>query len=144
MTAKWDERFLDVAALVAEWSKDPSTKVGAVIVRPDRTIASVGYNGFPMGLSDAEELYADKEEKYSRIVHAEMNALLHCKEPVKGYTLYTFPLLPCDRCAAHFVQAGISRVVSTWHDEDRFERWADSLARSEKLFNEAGIRCVKV
>jgi len=46
----WHDRFFAMADLVGSWSKDPSTKVGAVIIRPDRTIASVGYNGFPRGV----------------------------------------------------------------------------------------------
>ena len=47
---KWETRFLEMARLVSGWSKDPSTKVGAVIVRPDKTIASVGYNGIAIGV----------------------------------------------------------------------------------------------
>ena len=43
-TEKWNVRFLDLARFIAAWSKDPSTKVGAVLVRPDRTIAAVGFN----------------------------------------------------------------------------------------------------
>lgn len=46
---KWDARFLDLAVFIGDWSKDPSTKVGAVLVRPDRTIAGLGFNGFPRG-----------------------------------------------------------------------------------------------
>ena len=52
---KWDRRFLALAEHVADWSKDPSTKTGAVIVRPDRTIASMGYNGFPRGMADTDD-----------------------------------------------------------------------------------------
>ena len=51
----WDMRFAQLAKLVSLWSKDPSTKVGSVIVRPDKTIASVGFNGFPKGVPDEPE-----------------------------------------------------------------------------------------
>jgi len=53
MAGKWTKRFLDMAAVVAEWSKDPSTKVGAVAVDPDsRAVLSTGYNGLPRGVED--------------------------------------------------------------------------------------------
>ena len=64
---KWDSRFLELAKLVSTWSKDPSTKTGAVIVRPDRSVASIGFNGFPVKMSDHQELYDNREEKYSRL-----------------------------------------------------------------------------
>ena len=40
---KWDRRFMDMATLVSMWSKDPSTKCGAVIVDPMNRIVSVGH-----------------------------------------------------------------------------------------------------
>lgn len=108
---KWDLRFLKLAQIISEWSKDTGTKCGAVIVRPDMTIASTGYNGFPRGMRDDIDLYLDKEKKYSRVIHSEVNALLTAKEPLQGYTLYGWPFTPCDRCAVQIIQAGIKRVV---------------------------------
>ena len=49
---KWDMRFLELAALVATWSKDPSTQVGAVIVDSAKRIVSVGFNGAPRGVQE--------------------------------------------------------------------------------------------
>lgn len=118
MVSKWDRRFLDMAAFVATWSKDPSTQVGAVIVRPDRTIASVGYNGFPRGVSDDDARYADRSLKYPMIVHAEMNAILSAKEPLLGYAIYVTPLAPCATCAGAIIQSGIKRVVATCRKPD--------------------------
>ena len=66
---KWNSRFLTLAALVASWSKDPSTKTGAVIVRGDKTVASVGYNGFVQGADDDPAIYADRQRKYDLIIH---------------------------------------------------------------------------
>ena len=120
---KWDLRFLDVAKLVATWSKDPSTKCGAVIVRPNKSIVSTGFNGFPQSMSDAPELYAEREVKYSRVVHCEINALLFTREPVNGYTLYTTGPC-CDRCAVQMIQAGISRFVA-YTAPDMMERWGE-------------------
>ena len=136
---KWDGRFLSLAEHVAQWSKDPSTKVGAVIVRPDRTIASVGYNGFPRGVNDHPDLYADREQKYRRVVHAEINAAVSAATDIRGFTLYTWPFLPCERCAVQIIQYGISRVVAPRFDNPR---WDFTLTRS--LFAEANITCVEI
>lgn len=137
--AKWDGRFLDLAKLVAGWSKDPSTKSGAVIVRPDRTVAGVGYNGFPRNLSDADELYADREKKYSRVVHCEVNALLTVNESVQGYTLYTHPFMCCDRCVVQMLQAGISRFVFPEASEETKSRWQSAFDLTTSYMDEAGV-----
>ena len=129
----WHERFFSVADLVGSWSKDPSTKVGAVIVRPDRTIASVGYNGFPRGSFDR---YGSREDKLMRTVHAEANAILSAHEPLHGYTLYVTPLHPCANCAGLIIQSGIKTVhykatapsSAAW--EDHFRVMKDMFAQS--------------
>ncbi|AMQ66003.1 dCMP deaminase [Stenotrophomonas phage vB_SmaS-DLP_6] len=108
----WDMRFAQLAKLVSLWSKDPSTKVGSVIVRPDKTIASVGFNGFPKGVPDTPEWYEDREIKYKLVKHAEENAILFSQESLEGYTLYVYPLPPCSQCAGDIVQRGIKRVVA--------------------------------
>jgi dCMP deaminase len=135
---KWDRRFIDLMKVAEGWSKDPSTKVGAVIVRPDLTVASIGYNGFPRGMSDDDALYADRPTKYSRIVHGEMNAILNAHGSVQGCTLYV-PFPPCDRCAVHVVQAGIKRVVYVEPTEDIKSRWADAFVQTAAIFADAGI-----
>lgn len=146
--SKWDYRFIDMAALVASWSKDPSTQCGAVIVRPDKTVASVGFNGFPKGCSDDDEFYADRDLKYARVVHAEQNALLHAHEPMHGYTMYTYPggVGPsCDRCTAHIIQAGIKKVVHIKVEPtpgDFNERWAEAIERGLQMYEEAGVEVV--
>ena len=93
---KWDYRFLDLAAVVASWSKDGSTKVGAVITDPDHRVVSLGFNGFPRGLDDVD---LPREEKLRRTLHAEENALLFASRPLDGCSIFvTHP--PCARCAA--------------------------------------------
>lgn len=110
---KWDLRYGNMAQLVASWSKDPSTQVGAVIVRPDKSIASVGFNGFPRDMEDREDWYADRTEKLKRVIHAEHNALKFCEhEDVSGYTVYVYPLMPCKQCAERLMARGIARVVT--------------------------------
>lgn len=135
-TKKWDQRFLDLAFLVASWSKDPSTKVGAVIVRPDRTVASLGYNGFPRGCSDAKEIYEDRPKKYSRVVHAETNAILSPRERLDGYTLY-ITHTSCDRCATNVIQSGITRVV--FGEEPDASRWKEATDSALEMYEEAGV-----
>ena len=135
MSAKWDERFLRLANHVASWSRDPSTQVGAVIVRPDKTIASLGFNGLPRGLADTPARLNDRELKYEIILHAELNALLSAKEPLTGYTIYV-DFHPCSRCASALIQAGIARVVVPQHDRTR---WASNIELATMMFHEAGI-----
>lgn len=137
---KWDLRFLELARQISTWSKDPSTKCGAVIIRPDRTIASVGYNGFPMGMDDNPKLYDDREIKYSRVVHCEMNAILSAREQLRDYTLYCWPFLTCDRCAVHVIQAGIAQVVAPTCPSELMERWGEAFERTRAMYQEANVQ----
>lgn len=137
---KWDLRFLDLAKFVSSWSKDPSTQVGAVIVDPYKRIVSLGYNGFPMGISDDDNRLSDRDTKYKMIVHGEMNAILFANTSLKECTLYTFPFMPCPRCASMIIQTGIKRVVSYKNISDR---WEDEFKVSRNLFIESNIEYVE-
>ena len=139
----WHEYFLSIAAIAASKSKDPSTKVGAVIVRPDHTIVSVGYNGFPRGVADTPERLNDRPTKYSLVVHAEMNAILSARESLNGYTLYTMPFMPCDRCFVHVIQAGIKRVVFMKASDEQNARWGEAFNRVRALADEVGVELVE-
>lgn len=137
---KWDLRYLELCRFIAQWSKDPSTKVGAVIVRPDKTIASMGFNGFPKGVQDLEEHYTNRDFKYPRIVHAEANTIVHATESLGGYTIYVDPLLPCGTCAGLIIQSGIKEVISvTTADLELRERWSEQNKVSLGMFKDAGI-----
>lgn len=138
----WHKYFLAMAEFVSTKSKDPSTKTGAVIVRPDWTVASTGYNGFPRDMDDSVGLYEDRQLKYSRIIHCEMNAILTARESVEGYTLYTWPFASCDRCAVHVIQAGIARVIYPPLPSHLKDRWGDSLVKTLGYFHEAGVETV--
>ena len=115
---KWSERFMELAEHVAEWSKDPSTKVGCVIVDKQNRVVSLGFNGFPRGIKDLPARYQNKETKYLFVAHAERNALDNAPLSVEGCTLYS-PLLPCNECAKSIIQKGIKKVVSYKPTEDR-------------------------
>lgn len=144
MSSKWDIRYVELARLVSTWSKDPSTQVGAVLVRPDNSVASIGYNGFPKGIEDTDERLNDRDTKYSFVIHAEMNAVLNAHDDVRGDTLYLWPLLCCDRCAVHMIQAGIKRVVAPSCPVDKADRWEPILKNSRERFEEAGVEWVEI
>jgi len=142
---KWHKRYINLAEYVAQWSKDPSTKTGAVLVRPDNTVVSIGFNGFPRGIEDKADLLYNREEKYKRVIHCEMNAILNSVEKLDGYTLYVWPCQSCERCAVHVIQAGITRVVSPYDvPVDMKSRWQESWDVSEELFAEAGVEILHV
>lgn len=135
-STKWNMRFLQLAEHIAQWSKDPSTKVGAVIVRPNKTIVSVGFNGLPRGITDDDAILNAREKKYEVIVHAEDNALLMAKEDLTGCSLYTWPLPPCSRCAGRIIQAGIGEVIALCP----IERWQDNCQQGYKLLTSANVK----
>jgi len=137
----WDEFYLGLACHWAlHRSKDPSTKCGAIIVRPDRTQAGAGYNGFPRGVDDSPELYDDRTAKYARVVHAEVNAILNSKDPsLQGYTIYVWPFMTCERCAANIIQVGITRVVTPPATTSQIERWGDSFKIAMEMYAQAGV-----
>lgn len=131
---KWDTRFIDLAKLVASWSKDPSTQVGAVIVDKDKRIVSTGFNGFPQGVDDEA---TDRDTKLLRTIHAEENALLFARRDVTGMTVYvTRP--PCARCAAKLIQSGVSRVVYPLPPVDFVERWGNEMREANAMFSQVG------
>ena len=145
MSNKWVERFIDLSKHISEWSKDPSTKVGAVIVRPDKSICSTGFNGFPRNIIDWEHDYNDRETKYKKIIHAETNAIFFAGEQLENYSLFTYPFAPCSRCAGNIIQThkhgkpGIKHVFFPKASEEVLIRWKDDLLFSINMLNEAGL-----
>lgn len=140
--SKWDHRFMRLAREIATWSKDPSSKIGAIIVDDQRRILGTGYNGFPQGIEDTEERLNNKEEKYPRIIHGEMNALLNCLRngvSVTGATLYVYGLPICSDCTKSVIQAGIKRVVITYPhlNPGKWETQWNEI--SWPMYNEANI-----
>ena len=145
MSEKWDIRFLELAKHISGWSKDPSTKVGCVVVGEDREIRSTGFNGFPRGIRDDDERLTDRSQKYPLICHAEENAIMHAARigiSLKGATAFvTWP--PCSRCARSLIQAGIKEVI--YRDGMEIpERWMDDFNTSTAMFKEAGVAVRKI
>jgi dCMP deaminase len=135
---KWDKRFLKLAKEVSDWSKDPSTKVGAVITKNKRLVCA-GFNGFPEGDEDKLEDYTNREVKLSKIIHAENNAIMFATEPLKGCTMYTWPLMPCAHCASMIIQKKFSKVVSVVNDNPR---WQESFKITRQSLEKSGIELV--
>lgn len=141
MSERWTGYFLGMAAHAATLSKDPSTRVGAVLVGPDREVRATGFNGLPRGLVDSPARLHDRELKLHLVVHAELNALLSAARigtSARGCTMYiTHP--PCAACAAAMVQAGVARVVHRAPDPPMVERWRRSLELGQVVLEEAGV-----
>lgn len=137
---KWDRRFMELAALIASWSKDPSTKTGAVIVDPDRRIVGTGYNGFAKGVDDREDRYNDRDTKYKMVVHCERNAMLFAQRSLKGCTLYTWPFMSCAP-APPWSSRPESPVVSLRRAPAGIEeRWRSDLELAKIMFKESGVK----
>lgn len=138
-----DRRNLEIAKQVSTYSKDPSTKVGAVIVDSLNRIVSTGYNGFPRGIADTPERLNNREEKLRLIIHAEHNAILHSPlRDLTGCTLYTYPFLPCAKCALIIIQSGIKQVVTIIPTAEQQFRWSSSFDETMDLFHEAKVETV--
>ena len=136
----WDERFLALAHHISQWSKDPSTKVGAVLVGLDKRQVALGYNGFPRGVLDSASRLADRDAKLRYTIHAERNVLDNAHFPTQGATLYcTHP--PCTSCALSIISKGIARVVSSPMSSEFASRWRAETFLSRDLFREAGVGC---
>ncbi len=144
MSQSWDENLMSIARVVALRSKDPSTKIGAVIVGDGMEIRSTGYNGFARGVRETPERW-ERPEKYSWVKHAEENAIINAARvgtPLRGTILYCSGAV-CDICASAIVNAGIIEVVAPRPEKDAFTGradWVVHLLRAEKILREGGVR----
>lgn len=119
-------------------SKDPSTKVGAVIFDDKRRLISGGYNGLPRGVEDNSARLNDREKKIKMVLHAEKNAIAFATSSLEGATLFcTHPC--CTQCAAQIIQMGIKHVCWPTPDLAFVERWADDMTLSMEMFIEADV-----
>lgn len=133
----WDEYFLAIAEDVARKSKDPHTKVGAVIVDEDNTIRVTGFNGVPRGVDDRDERL-QRPEKYNWVSHAEMNCVAQAARvgvSTRGCTIVVTHA-PCSICARLIVQAGVKRVVIGHGTTSMLQHEFDT---ADTMFREAGV-----
>lgn len=137
ITKKWDHRFMNLAKLIATWSKDRSTGVGAVIINNEKKIISVGYNGFPRGINDNVACRHESPEKHHWTIHAERSAILEADISLKDSTLYcTF--FTCSICAQEITQKGIKRVVAPEPDWNH-PRYGEGQKIAMEMYKEIGI-----
>lgn len=108
---EWYEYYMNIAKEVAKKSKDPSSKVGCVIVDKENKPISFGFNGF-VSKCDEEMMSTERPLKYYLTVHAEMNALIFAKKDLEGCIVYTTHA-PCENCLKHLLQA---KVRSIYYD----------------------------
>ena len=139
MITDWDIWFLKQAKNWSEKSKDPSTKIGAIIADPFKRLVSASYNGFARQVRDLDERLEDRETKYQMTIHGELNAILFANRDLHGCTIYTYPFQPCSPCAACIIQVGITRVVSLPASMEVLERWGDSFELANRQFGEAEV-----
>jgi dCMP deaminase len=138
----WDDYFMGFADHAALKSKDPSTRVGCVVVGPDGEIRATGYNGIPRGVKDAPERL-ERPAKYLWVSHAEENAVAHAArvgvslKDCRAYVTHH----PCSRCARMLIQSGVSAIIvgpnETMMPPVEFETAA-------VMFEEAGVRVSKL
>ncbi len=139
---KWDNRFLEVARLVSTWSKDPSTKVGAVAVGSDRRIIAQGYNGFNSGSKDLLEDYENRETKYQNVIHAESNIIFNsCNHQVslRLATVFLFGTYPCPECVKALAQVGIARIVFQLGQSSNQGFWKQNFEISKRIMRELQV-----
>ncbi len=139
----WDEYFMGLAHLSALRSKDPNTQVGAAIVDENHRVVSVGYNGFPTGVSDDEFPWSREGDvltsKYAFVVHAELNAILNSQRSVRGCTIYV-SLFPCNECAKAIIQSGIKKIV---YESDKYNG-VDTNIASKRMLKAAGVELIRI
>ena len=138
---EWHKRFLKLAEHIAGWSKDPSSKIGAVIVDRQNRIVSTGFNGFPVGIADDERLN-DRDTKYKMVLHAEENAIIFAQRDLSECRLYVSGLPPCPHCASLIIQSGIKEVYIPLHVVP--ERWREAMELSVAMLDEAKVNVIVV
>lgn len=126
--------FKNMLVEYASLSKDPRTKVSAMILRPDLSIVSQGYNGFPAGFPDDAKYWDDRDTKNALVIHAEENALSYANSVYLKDHILICSHYPCPRCAAKVIKSGISRVY--YFNEKRLDH---NCSLTDEVFSRAGV-----
>ena len=134
--------YIDLARNISSASKDPSTKVGAVIVS-NKTggIVSTGYNGFARGMADDDRLDC-RPTKYRLVVHAEVNAICNSAllgVPLIDTSLYLYGTFICGTCAGALVQSGVNKVYIMVNRNKQTEVWEKMFEDAKVIFDECGV-----
>jgi len=128
----WDEYFLEVALLVSKRATCLRRRVGAVLVK-DKKILATGYNGAPSGLKHCLDtgclrkkykVPSGERHELCRGLHAEQNVILQAAlygTSTKGSMLY-ITNQPCIICAKMLINAGIEEIIITGDYPDKLAR----------------------
>jgi len=128
----WDEYFLEVAVLVSKRATCIRRKVGAVLVK-DKKILATGYNGAPAGLKHCIDIGCLREEmkipsgerhELCRGLHAEQNVLLQAAlygVSTKNSVLYVTNQ-PCVICAKMLINGGVKEIITCGDYPDKLAR----------------------
>ena len=139
----WDEKFMGLAQQYSSWSKDPSSRIGAIAVNPiTKQILSGGYNGFPRGIEDTVERLSDRPTKYKYVVHAEANMIYNATYTgvsLNGSHVYIYGLPICSECAKAIIQVGVKKVYMLDSHVIIASRWEESWKLTKDMFKESGI-----
>ena len=147
-SVSWMNYFFNIAREVAKKSKDPSTKVGALLVDPiSHRIIGTGYNGFPANVSETYQRW-ERPTKYSFVCHAEMNVIAAAAKfgiKTDGCDLYV-TLHPCCDCAKLVASAGINRIfyIDDGSDQSKSDDWRKLLSYAKTIFAESHIKLIPV
>jgi dCMP deaminase len=145
-----DRHFLELALKHSDLSRDPETRVGAIIVGPDGEVRSMGYNRFPAGIAETPERLNNREVKLSLMVHAELVAIVNAARvgiALQGCTLYfaqtddsglVWGGVPCTRCTDHILMSGVAEVIS-YPTKPAPSKWHGDWKVARSLFREAGL-----
>lgn len=138
---RWTDNYLSLAKSISEWSKDPSTKIGAVAIGKHGQILSQGYNGFPRGVADTDDRLNDRTQKYKYVVHGEMNCIYNAAlngTSLIGADMYVYGLPVCSECAKGIIQIGVKRVFACY-PASASDKWIESNELSKSMFRETGV-----
>lgn len=139
--SSWDMRWMALAELVAQWSKDRSRKAGAVIVDDRNVVLSLGWNGFPRKIDDDVEERHERPVKYLWTEHAERNAIYNAAAngfKCLGSKMY-LNWYPCVPCARAIIQSGISKLVAMEPNWDDYQ-WKDDFGVTKEMLSEAEVK----
>ena len=125
-----DESMMILARGIAVRSTCPRRDTGCVLTDSYGRILSVGHNGVPRGQPhciDEPCAGADEPSGYHldrcMAVHAEMNALLFCKDIMQVHTCYT-TASPCMSCIKVLLQSSCKYIIfDELYDTESLNLW---------------------
>ena len=137
----WDQYFMEIAHQVARRATCKRRRVGAVLVK-DKRILATGYNGVPQGIDHCLErgclreqlgIPSGQQHELCRGLHAEQNAIIQAAKygiSISGAVVYC-TTQPCIICAKMLINSGITEIIFE-------ESYPDELTAG--MLTEAGIQ----